>query len=196
MEASELNWLIQRLKAGDETALQLLMEDFGPKLLAYLGKFFTDWRDAEEVCNDVWLEVWTTAHQYDERMSFKRWLYNKARWRATDRLRQQEKEEIVLVGLGAELAAAQAGARSPGGSEARARQLEHVRRALAELSPEDRFLVEAYIAGITSSDIAEQLGVKPNTVRMRFKRILSRFRKGLSHAEEHLERQDQVRRRP
>lgn len=194
MEDSELKRLIERLKARDERALELLMDAYGPKLLDYLRKFFSDRRDAEEVWNDVWFEVWTTVHQYDGRMSFKSWLYKKAKWRMTDRLRQQ-KEEIVPLDLDTAVAGGQARTRSTSGSDARERQLRVVYRALAELPPEDRFLVEAYIAGIRSSEIAARLGVKPSTVRMKFKRIIARLRKDLLQTSEILAEENQAQHR-
>lgn len=58
---------------------------------------------------------------------------------------------------------------------------EHLRRALGELPPEDRaFLGLLFDQEVPVAEIAIHLGVTPDAVRMRKKRLLDRLRKSLN----------------
>jgi RNA polymerase sigma factor (sigma-70 family) len=54
-------------------------------------------------------------------------------------------------------------------------------RALATLKPDERRLIALrYVSGFSSPEIAPMLGLSPEGVRSRLKRILNRLRKELS----------------
>jgi RNA polymerase sigma-70 factor (ECF subfamily) len=62
-----------------------------------------------------------------------------------------------------------------------AQRRSHVRRALAELRPEQRAALElAYYQGLSHSEIAERLGQPLGTVKTRIRQAMSTMRRALS----------------
>lgn len=81
--------LVERIAAGDRTALHTLYERHRGPLAAYLGLFTTDHGQVEEFVQDTMLAAWNGAGQFAGRSSVRSWLFGIARRRAADTLRQR-----------------------------------------------------------------------------------------------------------
>jgi RNA polymerase sigma-70 factor (ECF subfamily) len=77
--------LLDRLRAGDETAFMALVEKYGPSLLRVARLYVPTQSAAEEVVADTWLAVVTGLERFEGRSSLKTWLFriltNKAKTR-------------------------------------------------------------------------------------------------------------------
>ncbi|MEA2168532.1 MAG: hypothetical protein QOF76_1832 [Solirubrobacteraceae bacterium] len=73
------------LKAGDQSALTRLVQRHHQSLLRAARAYLHDRQAAEEVVQDTWIAVLTGIDRFEERSSFKTWLFsilvNKARTR-------------------------------------------------------------------------------------------------------------------
>lgn len=172
--------LIHRIASGDGDALTRLFDLHSPVALGLLVRILGDRAEAEEVLQEVFLQVWTQADRYDAaRCSPRGWLLMLTRSRALDRLRRREarrrrEEESVEEGR---LAVEPDGT---GRLEAAERQ-SRVSSALGLLSPEQRHCIElAFYEGLTHTQIAERLKAPLGTVKSRILLGMSKLRQALS----------------
>jgi len=91
--------IIERLKAGDEAALETLFQLHSVKLynvaLRILGG---DASDAEEVIQDVFLTAFRKAHMFQGNSQFSTWLYRLTVNAALGRIRRSKKHKEVEYG--------------------------------------------------------------------------------------------------
>lgn len=166
--------LIAQIARGQQAALGALYDRHSSLLLAVLKRVLRDTQEAEDVLHEVFLEVWQHAADFDPgRGSVRSWLVMRARSRGLDRWR-------VLVrqrGL-----AQEALLPNEATSTASAENLS-VRRALSDLSPELRSLLElGYFEGMSSAEIAAHEGLPVGTVKSRVARALAELREVLGRA--------------
>src|SRR3954451_16795699 len=79
--------LVERLRAGDESAFVELVRRYQPRLLRLAESTVGSRAVAEEACQDTWLAVLRGVDRFEGRSSFKTWLFrvllNRARTRAS-----------------------------------------------------------------------------------------------------------------
>jgi RNA polymerase sigma-70 factor (ECF subfamily) len=174
--------LIHRIASGDGEALTRLFDLHSPVALGLLVRILGDRAEAEEVLQEVFLQVWTQADRYDAARSTPRgWLLMLARSRALDRLRRRDarrRREEESAEEEARLAPIE-----PEGAERleAAERQSRVSSALGALSPEQRRCIElAFYEGLTHTQIAERLKAPLGTVKSRILLGMSKLRQVLS----------------
>jgi RNA polymerase sigma-70 factor, ECF subfamily len=84
----QLSAAIRRVAGGDRAALRLVYDETAAKLFGVCLRILNDRSEAEDVLQEVYLNVWGKAASFDEvRASPITWLVAIARNRAIDRLR-------------------------------------------------------------------------------------------------------------
>ncbi|HEX2269735.1 MAG TPA: sigma-70 family RNA polymerase sigma factor [Pyrinomonadaceae bacterium] len=171
--------LLKAIAAGDEAALGRIYDRYRVILFGVLVRILNNRAEAEDVLQEVFLQVWRRAADFDETRGRPfTWLVTLARSRGIDRLRTLASRERV----------AQAGAKdtdeefSDAASDAiRSEQRGVVNKALAQLPEEQqRPLMLAYFDGLTQSEIAKQLGTPLGTVKTRMRTGMIKLRELLS----------------
>ena len=167
------------LARGDLTALARLYDQYGGLLMAVGMRILSDRREVEDLLHDVFMEVWRQAKTYDAaRGSVRAWLAMRMRSRALDRVRAAGRSKVVLFD----------GPEAPDRPDDGADPSENldgktVRAALAALPDEQRAVLElGYFGGLSSSEIATELGIPIGTVKSRVARGLAQLRVGLAPA--------------
>jgi RNA polymerase sigma-70 factor (ECF subfamily) len=169
--------LLRAIAGGDEMALAELYDRYRLILFGLILRILNSRGEAEDVLQELFLQVWQRAGQFDEMRGRPfTWLATLARSRAIDRLRALDSRERT-----AQEAARETEARETVSDAAddavRSEQGEVVRRALAELPEEQRrCLVLAYFEGLTQSEIAARLDQPLGTVKTRMRSGLIRLR--------------------
>ncbi len=165
----ELEGLIGRFCAGDQTALATLYDATKSVVHGLALRILRDPEAAEEVTMEVYTQVLQQAGQYNPaRGTPSAWLLTLTRSRAIDHwrvesLRQQREESLETVDLPSPLP-------DPESSNATAEIRRMVRMALATLGPEQRQVLEtAYYAGLSHNEIAATLGQPLGTVKSRIR---------------------------
>jgi RNA polymerase sigma-70 factor (ECF subfamily) len=163
---------------GDSSALAELYDRFAGGMLALAQRIVGRGTEAEDIVHDVFLEAWRHSADYDPaRGSVKAWLLLRTRSRSLDlqksaRVSKQARglPEDWLSELGDPTLDTTAGV-----DQARIRQV------LTILTPEQReVLLLGYFEGLSSSEIAEVIGVPIGTVKSRVAAALSALRSALS----------------
>ncbi|MDT7541671.1 MAG: polymerase sigma-70 factor, subfamily [Acidobacteriota bacterium] len=169
------NDLLHAVARGDEAALATIYDRYASILLGLLLRILHSRGEAEDVLQEVFLQVWRRAADFDEsRGRAFTWLVTLARSRAIDRFRSLEARGRAATASAAE-PVEQVGDASV--DALRSEQGEIVRRALAELSEDQRTtLLLAYQEGLTQTEIAARLNQPLGTVKTRTRAGLSKLR--------------------
>jgi RNA polymerase sigma-70 factor (ECF subfamily) len=156
--------------ADDPHALAESYQLHGPMVLAYLRRFVGR-DDAEDVLQQVFLEVWRSRARYDPARPLEPWIVNIAHKRAIDHLRRRSRHDGTQI---VSLTEPDRAATDRFVDEFAEAQV--VTRALGELSVEQReTLVLAYFNDLTQSQIAGRMNVPLGTVKARSQRGLRRL---------------------
>jgi len=89
--------LIGRLRAGDQTALESLMEQYASRVYRLAYGITRNAGDAEEVVQDVFLTLFQKIHTFEERAALGTWLYRVATNAALMKRRGQRGDREVSL---------------------------------------------------------------------------------------------------
>lgn len=153
----------------DADAMSACYRTHAPALRSYLRRFVPA-RDVDDLLQVVFADLWRSRGRYDPARSQAAWVFAIAHRRAVDHLRARRPSTVPLDSL-----AEPAGPQEPAADD-RLADRDRVRRALAELSPPQRQVIElAYYGGLTQQEIAARLRVPLGTVKARTSRGLRRL---------------------
>ena len=175
------NRLLERAAKGDERALRALYELYAGKVLAAARRLLGNLGEAEEVVQDTFIDVWNRAASFDgARGSAAAWITTIGRNRAIDRLRTRASNSRVVADL--RHGEPPPSSPLPDRQVERAQDRQRVARALEQLSPEQRTVVElAYFDGLSQSEIAERTGSPLGTIKGRARAALEKLSESLSN---------------
>lgn len=178
--AHSLDRCLVELGRGEVECFDHLYAGMAEHVLAVARGVLGDYGQAEEVAQEVLLEVWRKASSYDPELAGARgWITMIARRRAVDRLRRAVTTALTQQRVEGRAAAAD--------RDYVLEQVEHnhdvqaVRAALDGLTVIQReAIVLAYYGGHTYADVASLLGVPAGTVKTRIRDGLTRLRNDLT----------------
>ncbi len=161
------------LRKRDRATLDQIYDEYAPTVLGYLINTVGDRGMAEDVHQQVFLEVWQRAPDYDpERASVMTWIMTIARSRAVDELRRR-RPEPRNPNEGFELVEDSDPEHSPDALVERWR----IAHLLSRLRPEEAELLRMrFYEGFSQSEIAQRTEIPLGTVKMRMVGALRRLR--------------------
>ncbi len=174
-DAPDPTTLLTRTARGDEKAFAALYDVLAPSVVGLARRVIRDPARAEEVAQEVFLQVWQTAPRFDPgRGSAKSWVLTLAHRRAVDAVRHDQAatnrenaydwspdvdHDTVLDTVTVRL------------------EHEQVRRCLETLTDLQRqSITMAYYQGHTYAEVASLLDANPATVKTRMRDGLVRLR--------------------
>jgi RNA polymerase sigma-70 factor (ECF subfamily) len=172
--------LARRLLQRDVSAFEELYDRHSRLVYGLVLRILRQATTAEEVVQDIFLQLWCNAWQYDgSRGPFVTWLLTMARNRALDQLRlkserqrrrEEQAEELPPVPTVPDFEA----------SIDEKRRASRVRELISELSPQQKKAIElAYFEGLSHSEIADSLKEPLGTVKSWIRNGLLRLKEGL-----------------
>ncbi len=167
--------LLASLARGENEALTQLYRVLGPQVLGVARRLLGGLAEAEDLTQEIFLEVWERAARYDpQRGSPRCWVLQIVRSRAIDRLRARRARQKRDRAVGADQYAA------PTPPEARACQHEQrsrLRRAIEELNPVRKNVLQlCYFEGLAQIEVAGRLEMPLGTVKSHVRRGLAELR--------------------
>jgi RNA polymerase sigma-70 factor (ECF subfamily) len=167
--------LTARLAAGDDHALAEAFDLLGPAVYGAALRILGEWAAAQDVVQDVFVELWSHPGRYDPGAgSLRTYLTMLARHRAVDvvrselrRVARQERNHRLTPGQGRpslddEVAAAEAAGM--------------VRAAVRLLPDSQRQVVElAYFGGMSYREVAQAVGIPEGTAKSRLRLALAKL---------------------
>jgi RNA polymerase sigma-70 factor (ECF subfamily) len=172
--------LVHRLLQRDVSAFEQLYDRHSRIVYALVLRILRQASTAEEVVQDVFLQLWRNASRYQSaRGAFVPWLLTLARNRALDHLRlkserqrrrEDQTEEPPPITASPEYEAALD----------EKRRAERVRSLMGSLNPQQKKAIEmAYFEGLSHSEIAAALKEPLGTVKSWIRNGLLRLKEGL-----------------
>jgi RNA polymerase sigma-70 factor, ECF subfamily len=165
--------LAQRLLQRDEDALRDVYERYSRPVFAFLVRFIGDRPAAEDVQQQVFMEVWQKASRFDpQRGSMMTWIMTIARSRALDFKRRRIPEPRDPSGA-TELAGSTSG-------ESEIEEIVgawHFNQLIGQLPPEEAELLRYRFDGeLSQTEISSRTGIPLGTVKSRMVSALDRLR--------------------
>lgn len=182
-EESDDMALVGRIARGDSAAFAAFYDRHASQVLGLLFKMLRRRAEAEEMLQEVFLQVWRDAERYRPQGSTPRgWIFMLARSRAIDRIRSssaRRRREEATAGPAGESVPGSVAPAGPERLEDRERR-RRVANALAELPPEQRTAIEhAFFDGLSHREVAERLGEPLGTVKSRILLGMRKLRRSL-----------------
>lgn len=157
--------LLARIATGDRRAFEALFRHYGERVFRYAHRLINDVTKAEEVTNDVMLEVWKNAPRFEARSQVSTWILGITRHLALNAVRRKQLDTVEM-----DDAPPVADEQSPGAGEIHDHAVleRGIRAALGELSTDHRDVIElTFFQGLSYQEIAEIVGCPENTVKTR-----------------------------
>jgi RNA polymerase sigma-70 factor, ECF subfamily len=173
--------LLRRVVERDRAAFAQLYDRLSGVLYSTAVRILNDNNEAEDVLQEVFVQIWDKAATYDPRLGRPfNWALTLTRNRSIDRLRSL-KLHYEFIAEATETAQATPVFASDAGHEVYQREKStQVRRALNELPIEQRQALEmAFLGGMTQNEISEKLGQPLGTIKARIRRGMLRLKESL-----------------
>jgi len=171
--------LLERITQRERAAFEELYARYVNILYATALKFVREESDAQDVVQDVFIQVWDKAKMYDPSKGKPlTWVLTLVRNRSIDRIRAIQRRVRLRDEFEAETVTDEsAWARESLSRVEAGEQGRTLRAAVNQLSPQQKKVIElAYFGGLTQIEIAEKLGEPLGTVKARARRGLLKLK--------------------
>ncbi|MCV7092438.1 sigma-70 family RNA polymerase sigma factor [Mycobacterium interjectum] len=174
--SNELDTLLRQVARGDSAAFATVYDLTKARVYGLVTRVVRDPGYSEETTQEVYLEVWRTAAQYDPaRGSALAWLLTMAHRRAVDRVRAEQAGSNRESRYGA--ASADTPADVVADSAIAGDERRRVTQCLEGLSDAQRQCIElAYYQGLTYSEVSQRLAANLSTIKSRIRDALRGLR--------------------
>jgi RNA polymerase sigma-70 factor (ECF subfamily) len=179
-ESQKLLEHLKAMAAGNHAALALCYDAMGPVIFSLAVRMLRDRAAAEDVTQDIFVQVWRQAGNYDtSRGSPEAWMMMIGRTRILDRLRSRA-AGVVLKPMGENLPDSPDENDWPEDLAIGHEDARNVRQALADLPADQREAVSlAFFDGLSHVEISKKLDVPLGTIKTRIRLGLLKIREKL-----------------
>jgi RNA polymerase sigma-70 factor (ECF subfamily) len=158
------SWLVRKAQAGDVDAYEVLVRRHRDRIYRIALRMLGDRHDAEDIAQDVVIQVWTALAGFTGASSFTTWLYRIVVNRCLNQIRRRRWTRPVLDSDPPPVA----GAEDMVIARQRARA---VMEAVAALPPDQRAVVVLHqLEGLSYREVAAVVNISEDAVRGRLHR--------------------------
>lgn len=170
--------VLQRIASGEPAAVRECIDEYGALVWSLARRLSRTPADAEDATQEIFLDIWRSASRFDATQGTdKVFIAMIARRRLIDRLRKTTSEPSMDPVEVLESVAWS----DPGTASETSLEAEQAARALQELRPEQRQVLElGLLHGLSQSEIAARLGMPLGTVKSFMRRGLIKVREFLN----------------
>jgi len=173
--------LIQRYLKGDAKALDTLIENYLKMIYSFVYKNVGSQSDAEDITQEVFVKVWKNIRKFDQKKSFKPWIFQIAKNTSIDFLRK--KKSIPFSRFENEKGQNPMVENIPAAPLNLIEKLSDQKTTVAAvqgLTEKEQKLVNLrHTEGLNFREIAEIFKESVNTVKSRYRRVLLTLRKNI-----------------
>ena len=164
--------LITRTADGDQESFEKIYRRYSGAIFSTAYRILNDQQAAEDVMQDVFVQIWDKAGTYDShRGKPLTWTMTLTKNKAIDRLRSQQRRNRLREEFEHESEIAPVREHIASDNVNQIEKGKIVRSAVMKLSSQQREAIEmAFFAGMTQSEIADQLHEPLGTVKARIRR--------------------------
>lgn len=175
-DGSDLDALLRQVARRDSDAFAALYDRTRSRVYGLIARVLRDPGYSEETTQEVYLEVWRTAHAYDPaRGSALSWLMTMAHRRAVDRVRAEQAAGQRESRYGA--ASMDRSVDLVADSAIAADEQRRVAACLDSLTDVQRQCIEmAYYGGLTYAEVSQRLAANLSTIKSRMRDALRGLR--------------------
>lgn len=176
--------LLQRIGQGDRAGFQELYDRFAGILFTTALRVLNDQREAEDVLQEVFVQIWEKATLYiPERGKPLTWAMTLTRNKSIDRLRSIQRRARLRDEVENEADVSQSIEQRDSSDEVDTMEKgKIIRNAVMQLSQEQREAIEmAFFGGLTQNEIAFRLKQPLGTVKARIRRGMMRLKDIVGH---------------
>ena len=171
--------MMRQVMRGDEVAFSSFYRRFAPGFFSMIYEILRDQKEAEDVLQEAFVQMWKKASTYDRnRSSLFTWGAMISRNKAIDRIRARTRRARTV-----EAAAVETETTAPKFAEQADELLGHgeertrIRGALSQLPEAQRDAIDlAFFRGLTQAEISAKIGAPLGTVKARIRRGLLALR--------------------
>ena len=171
--------LIYRVASSEKDALETLYARYSSSVYSLAMFMLKQEALAEEVTQDIFLNIWTKAASYKaDRGEPRAWIMSVAHHRIVDVIRSRRRTQTVTdPGAYEKLELLPSAHISTEDEVERRIEGEAIRKALDTLPPEQRqVIILAYFEGFSQSEMAKKLGQPLGTVKTRVRLAMKKLR--------------------
>ena len=169
---AECESLIAQVRMGNSNAFQKLYDLTSPKVYGFLLKMLRSQDLAEDVMQEAYVKLWSTANKYDTRRgTVMAWIHTIARYKALDTIALQKKhhetvddiEELQLMDSLDTINDLQ--------------EADSIHNCMQQLASSQRAgIFAAFFQGLTYVELAQSASVPLSTIKSRIRRGLARLK--------------------
>jgi RNA polymerase sigma-70 factor (ECF subfamily) len=173
--------LLRRIAAHESSALAEFYDQTAASLFSFAMRMLNDSHDAEEVIQDVFVQIWNKAPSFDPAIGLAfNWAMSIVRNRCVDRLRSRQRRAKVIVEVEDPAEVQVAAEASTSGTAPAQDEIKAVRTALQTLPKDQKQAIEmAFLKGLSHHEIAAALNEPLGTIKARIRRGMLKLRDGL-----------------
>ena len=165
MSADDDQRQLERVAKGDRQAIGILYQRHHKRVFHFVRRFVSNVEAAEDLTNDVFIEVWQKAASYEGRSKVSSWLLGVARYKALSEVR---KRKPVHADSDQILDALEDDADDPEMVSQKRDKGAAIKRCMEKLSRDHRVILELiYYHEKSIDEVAEILDIPKNTVKTR-----------------------------
>jgi RNA polymerase sigma-70 factor (ECF subfamily) len=172
--------IMERLQAGDEQALEVLIKRYQSMLRSVVGRMISNDQDVTDVVEEVFLQVWRQAENFDtSKGKAIGWIITMARRRAIDRVRrcQAYDRAEMRFRLSTDTGAQHLAADDVEENAVSSDNAELFTRLIAQLPEAQQQVVRmAFYQGLSQREIARESGLPLGTVKTRLELGIKKLR--------------------
>ncbi len=170
--------LMERIAHKDAVAFQIFYRRYGGLLFSTISKVLNDHHDAEDIMQEVLVQLWQKAHLYEPRKGKPlTWLTTLAKNRAIDRIRSKQRRSRLNDDFGTEHKVTQPEFDESGHDLLQMKERDTMlRSAVTRLTPDQQEAIKlTYFGGLTQAEVAERLHEPLGTIKARIRRGVTRL---------------------
>ena len=159
----------------DDESLTVLYKHFYRALVAYSDRMVSNRFIAEEIVQNTFLKMWQKHNLFQNEAALKRYLYNSVRNGSISHLRHEQVDRRRINSVVKEFS--EMGIDTQGDPALQREEIfRQLLRAIDSLPARQKEIFLLSVEGKSSSEIADELGIKPESVKKQRQRGFARLR--------------------